>query len=317
MKKLFVLSFLMAFGIDSEGQIRGAKVEPAFDNLAQYQKIRDLTMTADGKEAYFTMQSPLEEVTVIAKVLMNEVEWTEPDIVHFSGKYRDLEPFLSPDGRRLYFVSNRPREISQNEPKDFDIWYVERSTLGEAWGEPLNLGAPINTEHNEFYPAITKSGNLYITSDRPDSKGQDDIFFCKWNGHKYDEPVSLGEAINSESYEFNAYVAPDESFLIFSGYNREDGYGSGDMYISVKGENTDWSQAVNLGEEINSEYMDYCPFVDLSKMTLYFTSRRSSCKNVNDIQSLDDFNKTVNIYENGNSRIYKVKISKDLLSGFD
>ncbi len=316
MKQLLILSFLMALVIASEGQIQGIKVEPAFGLLAEYQKVRDFTMTSDGKEAYFTLQSPLEEVAVIAVIRKKGDSWSEPDIVHFSGKYRDLEPFISPDGLRLYFVSNRPLEALQNEPKDFDIWYVERTALVEEWGEPHNMGAPINTEHNEFYPAITNSRNLYITSDRPGSKGEDDIFFCQWLGDKYDEPQSLSDAINTESYEFNAYVAPDESFIIFSGYNREDGYGSGDMYISIKEENKDWSQAVNLGEEINSKYMDYCPFVDLNTMTLYFTSRRSSIKNVNDIQSLDDFNRTVNIYGNGNSRIYRVKISKDLLSGY-
>jgi hypothetical protein len=290
MKKLLILSFLTAVVTASLGQIPGINAEPAFEVLAQYQKVRDLTITSDGKEAYFTLQSPLEEVSVIAVIRKKEDSWTEPDIVHFTGRYRDLEPFLSPDGLRLYFVSNRPLEASQNEPKDFDIWYVERSALGEEWGEPFNIGAPVNTEHNEFYPAITNSGNLYITSDRPDSQGQDDIFFCPW----------LGEGF-------------DESFLIFSGYNREDGYGSGDMYISVRGENKVWSQAINLGEDINSKYMDYCPYVDLNTMTLYFTSRRSSIENINRIQSLDDFNGTVNIYENGNSRLYKITINNNLL----
>ena len=293
------------------------KPEPAFEILSQYQKVRDLTITSDGKEAYFSLQSPLEEVAVIAIIKNKDDSWTEPDIVHFSGKYRDLEPYLSPDGLKLFFVSNRPVQESQIEPKDFDIWYVERASPDKDWGDPVNLGGPVNTENNEFYPAITKSGNLYITSDRPGSKGQDDIFFCQWLGNEYKEPQSLSNAINTESYEFNAYVAPDESFLIFSGYNREDGYGSGDMYISLRGHNQDWKQAVNLGENINSEYMDYCPFVDLNTMTLYFTSRRSIIDQVNDIHSINDFNKVINIYENGNSRLYKVRFNKDAFTGVD
>ncbi|WP_321538323.1 hypothetical protein [Flavobacterium piscinae] len=49
-------------------------------------------------------------------------------MVSFTGKYKDLEPFLSTDGLKLYFASNRPLTES-GEPKDFDIWYVERKTL--------------------------------------------------------------------------------------------------------------------------------------------------------------------------------------------
>ena len=308
MKKSFLAIAFLVFGYLAWSQ-NSESVKPAFKILREYQKIRDFTMTSDGKEAYFTIQSPLEEVAVIALIRKKGEDWTEPEIVTFSGQYRDLEAFLSPDNLRLYFVSNRPLNESLTEPKDFDIWYVEREGPGSEWGKPVNIGLPVNTEHNEFYPAITKSNNLYITSDRPDSKGQDDIFFCAWNNDQYSEPVSLSEAVNSDSYEFNAYVAPDESFLIFSGYNREDGYGSGDMYISFRDSENNWSAAVNLGEDINSKYMDYCPFVDLRTGTLYFTSRRSSIQPINNIQSMDDFKNATNIYENGNSRIYMVNIN--------
>ena len=305
MKKIYSLITFLACGYLALGQNSGS-VEPALNILAQFQKVRDFTINSDGSEAYFTMQSPLEEVAVIAVIRKSSESWTGPEIAQFSGQYRDLEPFLSPNGLRLYFVSNRPLEVSQNKVKDFDIWYVERSSPNSPWSKPVNPGAPVNTEHNEFYPAITNSGNLYITSDRPDSKGQDDIFFCEWLGDKYKEPTSISESINSDSYEFNAYVAPDESFLIFSGYNREDGYGSGDMYISYRNSNAEWEPAVNLGEDINSSYMEYCPYVDMGTKTLYFTSRRSAIEDINNIRFVEDFNKVVNVYENGNSRIYKV-----------
>jgi len=310
MKKFYLLTILLLSGYLAISQ-KSEAVEPALNILSQYQKVRDFTITPDGQEAYFTLQSPLEEVAVIAFIRKKGEDWTEPEIALFSGHYRDLEPFLSPDNLRLYFVSNRPLKESQTEPKDFDIWYVERSDLASDWGEAINLGAPVNTEYNEFYPAITNSGNLYITSDRPDSKGQDDIFFCAWNDGQYSEPVSLSEAINSDSYEFNAYVAPDESFLIFSGYNRQDGYGSGDMYISFRNSENKWNAAVNLGEDINTKYMDYCPYVDLSTGALFFTSRRSSIQENNKIQTMEDFKRVTNIYENGNSRIYMAKFDPE------
>ncbi len=155
-------------------------------------------------------------------------------IADFSGFYSDLEPFMTPDNLRLYFVSNRPLSNKENETKDFDIWYVERKSVDNNWGEPVNIGAPVNTELDEFYPSLSSNYNLYFTSYKNGTKGVDDIFVSYYKNGKYTEPESLPEAINSSGYEFNAYISPDESFLIYTAYQRENSYGSGDLYISFK-----------------------------------------------------------------------------------
>ena len=235
--------------------------------------------------------------------------WSKPFIAPFSGKFHDLEPFLSPDNLSLYFASDRPLNTSDVSKKDYDIWVVSRSSLSAQWSEPVNLGSPVNSEKNEFYPSVAINGSLYFTSDLDSSKGKDDIFLSSWDGSIYAEPVSLGEGINSEGYEFNAYIAPDESFIIFSGYNRQDGMGSGDLYISYH-HNKVWEKAVNMGELVNSDKMDYCPFVDIGSMTLYFTSKRSRVKVGKSYTDVTELLKEVQKYENGQSRLYKVKINK-------
>ncbi len=281
---------------------------PIFEHLKQFTKVRDFSISKSGDEAYFTIQSPLEEISVIAVIRKVNNRWEKPEIAPFSGFYKDLEPFLSPDNKRLYFVSNRPSHPDSTKTKDYDIWYVERKNVQTAWGIPKNLGKPINTSGDEFYPSVAKNGNLYFTSVRPEGKGEDDIYFSKWNGKSYKEPISLNETINTKGYEFNAYVAPDESYLIFSGYNREDGLGSGDMYISLKKNQGNWTKARNLGVDVNSKYMDYCPFVDEKSKTLYFTSRKSSIKPF-EIKRLDDLKNELIKYENGQSRIYSARIA--------
>lgn len=175
------------------------------------------------------------------------------------------------------------------------------------WSEPINLSAQVNSEANEFYPSLSFNGNLYFTSDRADgSKGKDNIYVSKFTNSQYKKPVSLSESINSDSYEFNAFIAPDESYLLFTGYNRADGYGSGDLYISKKNENREWTKAENLGDKINSDKMDYCPFVNQNGK-LYFTSKRSDIdKNQKKYYSAKEFLKDINKTENGLSRIYSV-----------
>ncbi len=275
-----------------------------WDHLKDFEKIRDFTLSQNKQEAYFTIQSPLEEISVITCVQKKDGVWQEPGIASFSGKYKDLEPFISPDQKRLYFVSNRPLDESSEETKDFDIWYVERAHVDAPWSIPVNLGSPVNTKVDEFYPSVAKNGNLYFTSVREGRDGKDDIYFAEWQGVKYSEAMLLGEEINTSGYEFNSFIAPDESFLIFSCYNREDGLGSGDLYISYREMDGKWSKAINLGESINSPYMDYCPFVDLESQTLFFTSRRSVIE-TKEFHSINELRDYINQYENGQSRIYQ------------
>lgn len=288
--------------------------KPIFETLTKYPKVRDFTMSNIGNEAYITIQSPLEELSVIACLKLKNNIWETPEIVAFSGKHKDMEPFLSPNGLRLYFASNRSLSDTTSTPKNFDIWYVERKNLKVKWSEPINIKSPVNSKYDEFYPTVANNNNLYFTRNSPDTKGKDDIFFSEWKNNSYKLPVSLSDSINSAGYEFNSYISPDESFIIYSGYNREDGYGSGDLYISFKNEDKAWSQSINLGKEVNSAHMDYCPFVNFSTNTLYFTSRRSSINNTKKYNSLNEFVKEINKYENGFSRIYKVSILNKLKS---
>lgn len=288
-----------------------SKVSPALDIFLTFPDVRDFTISSSGNEAYFTIQSPSREIAIIAYIKKTDNTWSEPEIVEFSGDYNDLEAIFSPDEKRLYFASNRPVNDSSEKPKDYDIWYVERETSESKWSKPINIGPPVNTELNEFYPSVASNNNMYFTSDGHGTKGKDDIFYATCDGDQYTTPVSLGDSINTEGYEFNSFIANDESYIIYSGYNRKDGFGGGDLYISFRKNDGSWGKSRNLGSKINSKYMDYCPFVHNVSETLYFTSRRSTVKS-NGFTSMNDFIKEITKYENGTSRIYKVPFKEIL-----
>lgn len=288
--------------------IAQSKAIPAFEKLSDIPNIRDFTLSKDGKEAYLTVQSPLEEISSIVVIRQENLNWSEPEVASFSGKFKDIEPFLSPDNLRLYFASNRPLTVNDTIPKDFDIWFVERANVTENWGEAKNIGAPINTTNNEFYPSLAENGNLYFTSDAMAFLRKDDIYFSEWKNKNYSTPVALNDSVNSKGYEFNAFISSDESMLIFTAYGREGGNGSGDLYISHRNKKGEWGSAKNLGNTINSEAMEYCPFYDSHSKTLYFTSKRSSFKAMNDFSNFESLKQEILKYENGLSRIYKVKV---------
>lgn len=275
--------------------------------FSQFNNVRDFTMNTDENEAYFTLQSPARELSVIMKIKKENDIWQEPEISSFSGKYTDLEPFLSPDNLKLYFVSNRPISKDSTTTKDMDIWYVERASKVSTWSEPKNIGAPINTSADEFYPSVASNNNLYFTCVKKELESSDDIFVSKWENNTYGEPILLGKGVNTKGAEYNAFIAPDESYIIFGGWRRPDALGSGDMYMS-KNVDGEWTKAENLGEKINSKYMEFCPFV-INK-TLYFTSRKSGVTSKeNGFTNVKELISEINKYDNGSSRIYKTDFS--------
>ncbi|MDP1675593.1 MAG: hypothetical protein Q8L88_01915 [Bacteroidota bacterium] len=300
---LFAAVVPLIYGQDSQ-----SNVQPFLPEIiSRFPNVRDLAVSTEENEIYFTAQSILGELSAIVTSKKEHGKWSAPEIAAFSGMYQDLEPFLSPNGLRLYFVSNRPNGSNPNTPKNYDIWFVERKNKKSAWSAPKNLGAPVNTNEDEFYPSVAVSNNLYFTRDGAGSKSKDDIFFTRWENGTYAAPVSMSDSINSTGYEFNAFVAPDESFLLYTCYNRAGGSGSGDLYISYNKGNNEWTTAENLRKEINSPMMDYCPFVDTKSGILYFTSKRSSVKTQFERQqNIKELLKEMTKYENGQSRIYKV-----------
>lgn len=306
--KNFIALFLLISTFSYSQQTN--EVQPYLSEIiTEFPNVRDITIAKNGNEIYFSVQSYMAELSTIVVVKKEITGWSKPQVVSFSGQFHDLEPFLSPNGLRLYFASNRPLNSNETEIRDFDIWYVERKSPNDKWSKPINIGAPINTDKNEFYPAITNNNNIYFTSDWESTKGKDDIFMSKYENGKYNEPISLSSTINSEGYEFNAYVSPDDSIMIYTAYNRKDGLGSGDLYMSEKDENDRWTKSKNLGSSVNSNKMDYCPFFEPTTNTLYFTSKRNSTKSkFTDKKSLNQFLKEVNKYENGLSRLYKTTI---------
>ncbi|MFW5755932.1 MAG: TolB family protein [Tangfeifania sp.] len=283
------------------------EVQPVDESFKQFMNTRDFTLSGDAQEAYFTVQNADGSRAVIVKTIFEDGHWGDFSMVSFTGKYRDIEPFLSPDNLRLYFSSNRPKDETTSQPADYDIWYVERETTDSKWSEPVNIGPPVNTANNEFYPAVGTSKNIYYTSDALTDTRKDDIFVSEWEGSGYGTPFLLSDSINSPLYEFNAWISPDENVLIYTVYNAPDGLGGGDLYISRKNEKGRFEKRESLGPVINSDKLDYSPFYDSNNNTLYFTSSRNETPGTK-VETLEEFRELNDRYANGQSRIYKVKI---------
>jgi len=220
---------------------------------------------AEGNEFYYGVDLGGRNVIRFSE-LKNNV-WSKPETILSHERYGYNDPFLSPDEKRLYFISNQTMD-GQGEPKDIDIWYVERQSHG--WSEPIHAGPNINSDSEEYYISFTKEGTLYFASDK--NQSHHDIYYSPFLDNIFQKAVKLGDAINTDAYEADVFIDPYEEYMIFCA-QREDGLGRGDLYISFK-EKGSWSPSINMGRTVNTEHHELCPFVTADGKYLFFTSQQ-------------------------------------------
>lgn len=183
----------------------------------------------------------------------------------------DYAPVLSSDGNMLIFTSRRAGGIGLL--KDVDNKYFEDIWIsnfdGKKWSKPENIGPKINSENHESNLCLSPiDEHLYIYK----TENAGDIFLAKRVYDEWEEPVSLGEPINTKYKESSAFETSDGKRLFFSS-DRPGGQGNIDLYVSKKNDDGKWGEPTNLGSVVNSEYDEEGPFFVLESNTLYFSSK--------------------------------------------
>ncbi len=138
---------------------------------------------------------------------------------------------------------------------------------------PKNLGDAINSKESEYFPSIPIETNQLIFTRRIKNFNED-FYGSVMNNGKWEPATALPGTINTPDNEGAQNISQDAKWLVFTGCNRPDGLGGCDLYISYLGK-TGWSDAVNLGNRINSEQWDSQPSLSPDKRDLYFSSRRT------------------------------------------
>lgn len=248
----------------------------------------------DGKEFFYSLTNYGHDHFVLVRYVQKNGLWQGPEVAPFSGKYSDADPFYSPDGEKLYFISRRPLDEADSVPKDFDIWYVEKEN-GD-WGRPVNVGLPVNSERSEYYVSVTRDYTLYYSTNYEDPGGQGFIHRAKLVEGKY-QVEKLGEEIN-DTGGGDVYVSPDEDLLIFGA--------RGDLHVSFK-VNDMWTKHVSLGNKINSESYDYCPIMSPDGKYFFFTSFRSNDFNTQEEKSYTEYVNMLANNGNGAGDVYWIK----------
>jgi Tol biopolymer transport system component len=233
--------------------------------------------TPDGHTVFFSRSSDGKHSSILVSHL-EDGHWSSPVNASFSGQWNDMEPSMSPDGRFLVFISNRPKTVGGKPLDGFfngrsfpeaggNLWIVRHE--GNAWTAPVRLPDSVNGNDSTFAPSVTADGTLYFMHPGNDPK-HFQLFRAAYVNGTYLEPQPLPFSDGTVT-DVDPAVAPDESFVVFS---------SGraparqiDLFIAFR-DGGHWGTPIHLGNVVNSAGSDAESRLGPDHRTLYFASNR-------------------------------------------
>lgn len=219
------------------------------------------SFTPDGQTVY-SSQGAIYWTIVFSK--KQGGVWQKPNVAAFSGRFRDTDPFVTPDGKKIFFISSRPTpDMPQDKPQRvMHVWYADYLT-GDNWGTPHPLDSTINLNGiGNYAPSVSAKGTLFYCSRRKELTGMQS-FYATRQGDHYAAPKQL--IIKGAAEIQDPFIAPDESYIIFLNGN--------DLYISFK-KNGEWTEAQSLGPQVNNGDGNSSPCVSPDGKMLYYSSNR-------------------------------------------
>jgi hypothetical protein len=258
MMKLILAALLLA-GTSNDGS---AHREDAFSSLEN-----DYNLSYDKAERILVFARSKAEFKE-ARIYVSEKKsagWSEPAQIVFSDpRYSDSDPWLTPDGKTLYFVSNRPT-AGQPDKKDLDIWRSHRTRTG--WSEPEHLGDAVNGPGPELGPEL-HDGILNFASVRKGGQGGLDIYqAAALPGGAFAKAEPIGGPFNSAESESDFTLSADGRTAAFW---RSVG-GKGILHVATRRGGA-WSPVRALGEGANPGPFNFTPSFSRDGKWLLFAS---------------------------------------------
>jgi ankyrin repeat protein len=232
-----------------------------------------VVFSPDGNEAYWsTYFMPNDSGYSVGALMGSKMEggkWTPPQFPEFTiaMETHDDVPFFSPDGDRLYFISRRPFQPGQRGGKE-NIWFVEKTESG--WSESRPVPGALNNMQMHWQFSVSSTGTIYFPGEDPSGYGMGDIYKSEYMDGEYTAPENLGPVINTADGETCPFIAPDESYLLFTGlraHQSESDELSDMIYLSFKTKGNQWTEPVNTGLD------GLCPIISSDGKYLFYNGR--------------------------------------------
>ncbi|MBQ4809943.1 PD40 domain-containing protein [Pseudoalteromonas luteoviolacea] len=223
-------------------------------------KHRDVNafFSPDMTEFYFTRMDLKQETWDLISYTLHNGQWRESVVGPRVGR-----PLLAPDGHTMHLGQ----------------YYMTRNHCG--WSHLKRLDPPFSRRDWGIMRLSASKSGTYILDDY---KSGDIIRISEVKNGKRHAPIALGPEINTGKYNAHPFIAPDDSYIIWDGV-RETGFGDSDLYISFRKPDGTWSEALNMGDTINTEVREASASVTPDGKYLFFN--RATKNNDSDIYWVD------------------------------
>lgn len=234
------LLFALAIAAASVARAGGTDVEPwKPEGISSPQFESHAAFDPLTGDFYLVRSSPSFEGWRILVSHCGEKGWSPPRDPVFAGDGLEADPYFTPDGLTLYFISSRSTDGVKR--KDLDIWSVTRDEK-RAWSVPVRLPEPVNSTGAEWFPHPAGDGWLYFGSNRPGGLGGNDIWRARLGQDGRWIVENLGPAINTAGDEYEPLPSPDGSRMIVM---------TADGLYETKRAAAGWSKRVKLPPQVN------------------------------------------------------------------
>ncbi|MBL7901937.1 MAG: PD40 domain-containing protein [Bacteroidia bacterium] len=186
--------------------------------------------------------------------------------------YPEYSPVLNADENTLIFTTRRPSSTGgQKTPEGlyFEDIVVSHKDENGIWSKPVSLSENVNSMGHEASINLSPDGQILIVF--KDNNGNGDIYYTSFDGTQWSILNEFGSNVNTEFWESHACLNADGTVLFFAS-DRPGGYGGKDIYRCVKLPNGQWSKALNMGENINSEYDEDGAFIHPDGQTFFYST---------------------------------------------
>lgn len=224
---------------------------------------------------FFRHNIPDREDYRIFQSTFSENKWDEPKEIIFSDTSSDLYPMASTiEADKLFLVSYRRTPTDTSKKPNANFWYSSRAN--DDWGKPMPFEQSDLIYNYNSQPCITKSGNIYFTSDTPDwSKTL--TYKMEYKDGTYGKPVVFDyvnhlRIVDTTKTFWEICVSPNEDYMIMT--ISEKGK-EAKLYLSTKNQET-WTTPVYIGEIIKEDMSGNFPYITKDGKFLIFTKEFSS-----------------------------------------
>lgn len=203
----------------------------------------------------------------ILTMKLKDGKWGKPEIASFSKiDYDDDSPFISPDGKKLFFVSRRPLKIGAEKSIKENIWYVTKE--GDTWINPTPINE-VNHLDLHWQVSVDKKGNLYFGARDPEGKKNGEIYCSKLENESYGKPERLSDKINSSNSEGSPNISPDGDYILFD--RARQGIQMG-IFISFRKDDGSWTTPKSITEKAKIPVQSQCSYISHDRKFLFYIS---------------------------------------------